>query len=453
MFANVAQIIRQFKRTWTYELDDEAIRAACRQAGHRWRERELGPVATVKMFLLQILFGNVACNFVPRLAGKKVTGSAYCEARARLPLAALEQLLTRCTSRMAEAVRGTGRWLGHRLFLVDGSGFSMPDTDELQASFGQPGNQARGCGFPVARWLALMHFGSGLFQKVLTAPLRSRELSGTPQLHPELEAGDVLLGDRGFCSYGHLALLVSQGLHGIFRAHQHLIVVFTPQRVHVDRAKRGTKQAYNKVPRSRWIRSLGTLDQIVEWSRPRHAPPWLSAAAWLALPSTLLIRELRYTVAQPGFRTRTVTLVTTLLDPRRYPKQKLAEAYGLRWTIETAFGHLKTTMKMDVLHCRTVEGVLKELTMFLLVYNLVRMTVLEAARRQGVSPARISFTDALRWLATAQPGESLPELLLVPHRPARVEPRRTKRRPKHFRSLQKPRAVLRQLLIAEGLTT
>jgi len=452
MFANVPHIIRQFKRTWTYELDDESIRAACREVGHRWRERELGPVTTVKMFLLQILFGNVACNFVPRLAGKDVTGSAYCEARARLPLLALQRLLTRCTNRMADAVRGTGLWLGHRLFFVDGSGFSMPDTPELRRCFGQSRHRLPGCGFPTARWVALMHFGSGLIQKVLTAPLRSRELSGMPQLHPELEPDDILLGDRGFSSYGHLALLVSRGLHGIFRAHQQLIVNFTPHRPHVTRAKRGTKQAHTGLPRSRWIRSLGTLDQIVEWSRPRQAPPWLSADAWLSLPSKLLVRELRYTVAQPGFRTHTVTLVTTLLDPRRYSKEKLAEAYRLRWTIETAFGHLKTTMKMDVLHCRTVEGILKELTMFLLVYNLVRMTVLEAARRQGVSPARISFTDALRWLATAQPSEPLPELLLIPHRPARIEPRLVKRSHKMFRGLQLPRSLYRQLLIAQSLT-
>jgi len=452
MFANVPQILRQFKRTWASELDDEAIRAACREVGHRWRERELGPVTTVKLFLLQILFGNVACNFVPRLAGKKVTGSAYCDARARLPLAALERLLTRCTNRMAEAVRGTGMWLGHRLFFADGSGFSMPDTPELKAHFGQSSHRPPGCGFPVARWVALMHFGSGLFQKVLTAPLRSRELGAMPQLHPALEAGDILLGDRGLCSYAHLALLISRGLHGIFRAHQYLIVDFTPQRPHVDRAKRGTKQAHKGLPRSRWVRSLGTLDQVVEWSRPCQTPPWLSAAAWLALPAKLLVRELRYTVAEPGFRTHTVTLVTTLLDPRRYPKDKLAEAYGLRWTIETAFGYLKTTMKMDVLHCRTLAGVLKELTMFLLVYNLVRMTMLEAARRQGVPPARVSFIDALRWLTTAQPGEPLPHLLLVPPRPDRIEPRLRKRTPKAFRGLQKPRALLRKLLIAQALT-
>ena len=170
MFANVPQIIRQFKRTWTYELDDESIRTACREVGHQWRERESGPVMTVKMFLLQILFGNVACNFVPRLAGKDVTGSAYCEACARLPLLALQRLSMRCTNRMADAVRGTGLWLGHRLFFVDGSGFSMPDTPQLRACFGQSSHRLPGCGFPTARWVALMHFGSGLFQKVLTAP-------------------------------------------------------------------------------------------------------------------------------------------------------------------------------------------------------------------------------------------------------------------------------------------
>jgi hypothetical protein len=450
MFANVAQIVRQFKRTWTSELDDEAIRTACRQAGHRWRERELGPVATVKMFLLQILFGNAACNFVPHLAGKQVTGSAYCDARARLPLTALQTLLTRATQAMAAAASGAGQWLGHRLLIIDGSGFSMPDTPELGAYFGHSGKQAAGCGFPTGRWLALMHFGSGLFQKVLAAPLRTHDLRGLPQVHPELEVGDVLLGDRAFSSFGHLALLVSRGLHGIFPAHQHLTIDFTPHRPHVG-VRGGANQKRKGRPRSRWMRSLGELDQLALWHRPAEPPPWLAPEAWARLPATLLVRELRYTIARRGCRVRTVTLVTTLLDPVRYPKEKLAEAYGLRWTIETAFGHIKTTMKMDVLHCQTVQGVLKERTLFVLVYNLVRMTVLEAARRQGVKPDRISFADALHWLATAQPGNPLPELIVNPLRPGRLEPRCIKRRPKKFPWLRKPRQLLRQLLMEQRL--
>jgi len=450
VLGNIARIVSQFKQSWSRELEDDAILRACEEAGHQWRDRKLGPVATVKMFLLQILYGNVACEFVPHLAGKDVTGSAYCTARGRLPLAALQLLLSRCTAKMAECVRGTGLWLGHRLFVLDGSSFSMPDTPELQEHFGQPGGQAAGCGFPTAHWLALVHFGSGLFQKVLTAPLRTHDLNGVQRLHPELEAGDVLLGDRAFGSYGHVALLVSRGLHGIFRAHQQLIIDFTPGRPHVVPG-RGKSDRHTGKPRSQWIENLGSLDQIVEWFRPETIPAWLTAEAWTALPQRLRVRELRYTIGRPGFRVHTVTLVTTLLDPVRYPKDQLGEAYGLRWTIETAFDHLKTTMQMDVLRCQTVRGIEKELTMFLLVYNLVRMTVLQASQRQGVPPQRISFVDALRWLATAKPGEALPDLVVLPLRPGRVEPRVRKRRPKEYDLMKKPRAVLRQELLAQTL--
>jgi len=448
MFGNIARIVGQFQQSWSQELEEEAIERACREAGHKWRQRELGPVTTVKMFFLQILFGNVACEFVPHLAGKDVTGSAYCAARGRLPLAALETLLSRCTSKMAECVRDTGLWLGHRLFLLDGSSFSMPDTQELREHFGQPGGQAAGCGFPTAHWLALVHFGSGLFQKVLTAPLRTHDLNGVTELHPELAAGDVVVGDRAFSSFGHVALLVLRGLHGIFRAHQKLIVDFTEGRPHVVPG-RGKAAKQKGKPRSKWIANLGPLDQIVEWFRPVEVPEWMSAEAWATLPTSLRVRELRYTIARPGYRVRTVTLVTTLLDPVRYPKEKVAEAYGLRWTIETCLKHIKTTMKMDVLRCQTVAGIQKELTMFLLIYNLVRMTMLEAAKRQGVPPERISFVDALRWLATAQPGDELPQLVINPARPDRAEPRVRKRRPKQFLLMKKPRAVLRQELLAQ----
>lgn len=449
---NIARIVAQFKRDWSRELEDDAIEQACVEAGHQWRDRELGPVTTIKMFFLQILYGNVACDFVPHLAGKDVTGSAYCTARGRLPLQALQTLLTRCTARMAECVKDTGLWLGHRLFLLDGSSFSMPDTDELRDHFGQPGGQAAGCGFPTAHWLALVHFGSGLFQKVITAPLRTHDLNGVAQLHPALEAGDVALGDRALGTFGHVALLVVQGLHGIFRAHQKLIVDFRPDRPYAVPG-RGKSDHHKGKPRSQWIESLGPLDQIVEWFRPVECPAWLAPEAWAALPRSLRMRELRYTIARPGFRVHTVTLVTTLLDAQRYPKEELAKAYGLRWTIETAFGHLKTTMKMDILRCQTVRGIQKELTMFLLIYNLVRMTILEAAQRQGVPPDRISFVDALRWLATARPGDELPDLVVNPLRPGRAEPRVRKRRPKEFPVMQKPRAILRQELAAQTLGT
>jgi len=450
MQGNIARIVAQFKQSWNQELEDEAIRVACREAGHSWRERELGPVTTVKMFLLQILFGNVACNFVPHLAGKDVTGSAYCEARARLPLAALQSLLTRATTKMAECVRETGLWLGHRVFIVDGSSFSMPDTHELRCHFGQSGQQAMGCGFPTAHWLALVHFGSGLFQRVIASPLRTHDLSGAAGLHPELAAGDVLLGDRAFCSFAHLALLVQQGIQAVMRAHQRWIIDFRPHRPFAD-PHHGKNEHKKGLPRSRWIKRLGARDQLVEWFRPVAAPDWMSKEGFAALPATLRVRELQYTLARPGLRVREITLVTTLLDPQVYTKQHLAEAYGLRWTIETGFDHLKTTMNMNVLRCQTVAGVMKELTMFLLAYNLVRMTMYEAARRQGVPVAQISFIDALRWLATARIGDPLPDLVVNPLRPRRLEPRAVKRRPKQYKLLNQPRLVLIQQLTSQGV--
>lgn len=450
MFSSVTQILQQFKQSWCREVEDEAILQACAEAGYKFRKRSLDPVTTIKLFLLQILHGNVACSYVPHLADQRVTGSAYCAARARLPVQIFETLLSRCTAKMAECVRDTGLWLGHRLFMTDGSGFSMPDTKELREHFGKSSKTREGCGFPTARWLALVHFGSKLFQKVQSGPLRSSELGGMPTLHPELSAGDVLLGDRAFGSFGHFALLFARGVHGIFRAHQKLIIDFTPRRAHLPIHGRPAKG--QRLPHSRWIKSLGELDQIVEWSRPYAVPKWLTKEAWLALPERLEIRELRYTVNRPGFRVREITLTTTLLDPVLYPKEKLAEAYGLRWTIETCFNQIKTTLKMDVLHCETVRGIHKELHMYLLVYNLIRMVMLEAAKKQGVPPDRISFVDALRWLATARPNKELHDLETVPNRPGRYEPRERKRHPKGpYNFMKQPRDKLREAMTTQGV--
>ena len=158
------------------------------------------------------------------------------------------------------------------------------------------------------------------------------------------------------------------------------------------------------------------------------------------------MRELRYKISQRGRRTREITLATTLLDPVRYPAADLAELYGQRWQIETNFRHLKQTLRMDVLRCQTVEGINKELLMYALIYNLVRLTMLEAAKRQGVEVARISFIDAVRWLADAIHGPRELKLRVLPERPGRFEPRAVKRRPKEYDRLNKPRKVLRKRL-------
>jgi Transposase DDE domain len=447
----IAAVVKQFQQNWARELDDGAVRRAFRDVGHRWRERKLDPVTTVRLFFLQIVSGNTACNDVPRLSKLNVTGSAYCEARKRLPLEALQVLLARCSRRMMESARDSGRWLGHRLFIVDGSSFSMPDTAELQEHFGQPGAQREGCGFPVAHWLALVHFGSGLLRKTLTSPLRTHDMARMPRLHPSLEANDVLLGDRAFCSFAHIALLAARQVHVVLRIHQRVLVDFRPRRKHAAPGRGRKSSAQKGLPRSRWLKKLGPRDQIVEWFKPEQRPSWLSESEFAVLPETLRVRELRYRVSRPGYRTREVTLVTTLLNADVYTPHELAQAYRLRWTVETSFRHIKTTMKMDVLHCRTVDGVLKELTMFVLTYNLVRMTMLEAAKRQQVEPDRISFVDALRWLRNAQPGDELPKLNVNPNRTGRHEPRVRKRRPKSYPLMTQPREQLKQLLTAKNI--
>jgi hypothetical protein len=267
----------------------------------------------------------------------------------------------------------------------------MPDTPELQKHFGQPGAQRPGCGFPVAHLLTLFHASTGFLVKVLTAPMRTHDMAQVEQFHPDLEESDVLIGDRAFGSFAHLALLAGRKLHGLFRAHQKQIVNFRIGRHH----NRPGYKAIKGLPTSRWLKRLGVKDQLVEYFKPKTRPTWMSAEDYAALPASLVVRELRYQVSCRGVRTQQVTLVTTLVDPQQYQAAALAELYGQRWQIETNLRHLKQTMKMDVLHCETVQGVIKELTVFALVYNLVRSVMYAAAERQEVAVERISFADAL----------------------------------------------------------
>jgi Transposase DDE domain len=264
-------------------------------------------------------------------------------------------------------------------------------------------------------------------------------------LHPDLHPGDVLVADRGFCSYPHLALLVQAGVHAVFRIHQKHLVNFTPGRPHVEPGT-GGRTGHKGQPRSAWLHQLGQHDQLVHWLKPLAGPQWMDAEQFAHLPPHLAVRELQYRVHRTGFRVTKITLVTSLLDATRYPVDALAQLYYARWGIETNFAHLKTTMGLDVLKCKTVDGVLKELIVFALIYNLVRLVMVQAARHQQVAMDRISFIDATRWLAAVQEGEALPALGLNPHRPYRYEPRVRKRRPKQYPLMQKPRNELRKSL-------
>jgi hypothetical protein len=330
-----------------------------------------------------------------------------------LPLAVLEALLETLWQQ-AKGDADTTRFHGHRLFYTDGSSASMPDTPELWRHFGGPKTKP-GCGFPMLKFLLLFDSATGMIRHVLIQPYRTHDLPGCRRFHPLLEPGDLLVGDRAFGSYAHLAALVAQGLQGLFRLHQRLQVRF-------DALDIRSAQRLGRV------RRLGTNDQLARYAKPAQGPTSLSSAEYAALPATLLLREIRYRLEAPGFRTQAVTLITTLTDTQLYPAPELAALYGRRWQIEVYFRHLKTTLKMAVLKGKSPEMVQRELLAYLLVFNLVQLVIHEAARRQGVAPERISFIDTVRWLLTAAPGDDIPELLVVPHRPGRYQPRVRKRR-------------------------
>jgi Transposase DDE domain len=325
---------------------------------------------------------------------------------------------------------------------MDGSSFSMSDRPELQEIFGQPGNRRPGCGFPVAHILALFQVGTGLLQRVTAAPLRTHDMAHAAVLHSEMSAGDILVADRGFASYAHLSLVFQRNLHAVFRCHQQQIVSFRAGRRHT-----GQRRPQAGLPRSRWLRRLGRHDQLVEYAKPRTRPQWLSAEALAALPDTLTIRELRYTVARPGRHHLGDRLARPGTLSRRRAGRPLRTALADRNQPAPPQDHDEDGSPALPNRQRRDEGT----GMFALAYNLVRLVMLEASRRQEVPVDRISFIDALGWLRTAEPGTPLPDLIVNPRRPDRFEPRVVKRRPKEYDRMTQPRSQLRNNLLNQPL--
>jgi hypothetical protein len=386
-----------------------------REVGHEWRERTLTPEMTVRFFALQILHGNCAINALRHLGNLPAQASSYCAARMKLP----PQLFTRlfdAVSRMAMTTSENDATLlnGRRVLLGDATTFSTPDTIELRGHFGYPAGQREGCGFPIGKLLGVIDALSGAVMTALCCPLFSHEAREMFSLHPLLRKGDVLVADRAFCSYAQIALLVRHGIDVVARLHQRRPM--------------------------QWAK-----DHVETWTRPVKRPDWMSQAMWLSLPEQFTVRIVRYVVPRKGCRTRVVYVATTLTDALAYPPETIVRLYGHRWNIETCFNQLKTHAKMNTLKSKTVEGVLKELIMYLIVWNLVRMTMMKFARRAGVSVWRVSFIDAMRWLcALLRPSAPIAMRLLInPDRPGRWEPRKLKRRLKEYDLLKEPRQNLK----------
>jgi hypothetical protein len=291
--ASIGFVLEQIKRDPARLLEHLPIGQVCVELGLSFRRRCLDPATTVALLIRQVIDGNSSCAAVRHRSGRRFTAQAYCAARQRLPLAVLAALSRRvCDAAREQSAEsaGTELFLTHRVFVIDGSSFSMPDTPPLQREFGQSSNAKAGCGFPVAHLLALFDSGSGMLTHAIAAPLRTHDLSRAAHLHPLMRGGDVLMGDTAFASYAHFAQLLQVKLHALTPNQQCRIVDFASGRAFV---RKGDDDDAKGRPRSRWIKSLGHEDQLVEWFKPDHCPPYLSPQAYDALPDSITVRELR----------------------------------------------------------------------------------------------------------------------------------------------------------------
>jgi hypothetical protein len=435
-------------------LAPDRINQLVRDRGLFFRSTKLTPGNTLRLFAQQIAAGNVACSAVQHLAGTTFSDTAWCQARQRLPMELIEQVHRRfiddarreldCTSDVGD---GQYRWRGHRVFTVDGSTDSMPDTPELRKYYGIPSGIREGLGFPMSHLLLLMDHRSGLLVDCIDSPMNTSDPSQASAMHARLCEGDILLGDIAFVGWAHLALISRQKLHAIMPVHHRRIINFTPDRKHAN-LRKGKSTKHTGKPRSPAVKTLGMDDQLVEYPKPVEKPAWMDQQQWDSLPESITVREIRRTVKRNDFRPITVTIVTTLLDPAQYPADELIDLRISRWMIETNLRHLKITLGMDVLKCKTVEGVRKERLMFLLVYNLIRRVMLQSARSQRANVSRLSFADTLAWLRWGDIS-AIPTIKINPLRPGRLEPRVIKRAKKQFPYMTRPRAQLKLELYAK----
>lgn len=406
------------------------------------------PTRAFWLFLSQVLTSDASCretlqSFLAWLASEKgVTAStstaAYCKARARLKIQDIEEAHRQSTKAMEEQYAGDRLWLGRRVKIMDGSSVSMPDTPQNQKAYPQPPGQKEGCGFPIMRIAVLFSLATGAMLALAEDHWKVHERTLFHRLWKYLGPGDVLLADRGACGYADIFALSQQGVDCVMRNH--------PCR----------KKALTQIKR------FGIADRLVAWHKSPQGPQWLTKAQWQAVPEQLFVREITVRVECKGFRTKSLILVTTLADPKLFPKKAFAELYLKRWRAELYLRDIKTTMGMDILRCKSPDMVEKELWMHVIAYNLVRALMLESAQTCCVPSERISFKGTLSTLRQWAPSLSLSlrtqerlrlyRIMLlyiacttVPYRPNRCEPRAIKRRPKPYQYLTQPRHLFKEL--------
>ena len=361
---------------------------------------------------------------------------AYCRARAKLNLRALQRLVRETSGSLEHQVDPSWLWKGRHAKLVDGFTFTMPDTPENQAAYPQPHVQRPGVGFPLARACVVLSWATAGVCDLAVGPYEGKQTGETALLRQMLAtfaAGDVVVFDRYFCSFPMLALLSQRGVEVCVRQDQ------------------GHRRDFRRG------RRLGPDDHLVTWTRPQRRP-WMTRAQYAQIPKTLTLREVRFHVQVPGCRVETLTIITTLTDPQTYSRQDLADLFGFRWNAELDIRQIKQTLHLDHVRCKTPEMVRRELWVTLLAYNLIRKVIATAAAVHQKQPRQLGFTQACQnllasWMLLATGAcrdvQALYTALLahiaareVANRPGRIEPRVLKRRRQGYPFMLRPRAQL-----------
>jgi hypothetical protein len=423
-------------------LTQRSILDALNEHGVRFRDRLFNPVTTIWGFLSQVLSDDHSCrDAVSRvLAHRAASGldpcspntASYCNARARLPTAVLRSLARRTAQQLQDGLPEGWKWHGRNVFIADGSHVSMPDTEENQAGYPQPVVQQPGIGFPLARLAVLLSLASGACHDLAIAPYAGKGTGETTllrQMYDTLQPGDVVLADALFDDYFLACELRQRGIDLVARAQ------------------------YQRVG-SQTVESRPDGD-IILWQRP-NKPRGMTGEQYRRYPKTLLMRQVTVDARDKDNRVEQFKVITTILDPSIDGRQ-IGELYERRWQGEVDLRSIKSTMKMDILRCKTPEMVHKEIWAHLLAYNLLRTVMAVAASESKVEPRQISFKGAKQALtafapkleaARPQQRAGLVDAMLVAvayhrvgDRPGRWEPRARKRRPKPSKRLNQPRRV------------
>lgn len=447
-FRRMCQLRRRFSQApelpFAQVLCEAGIRSALSKEGLSFRDCIYLPWVTLWVFLSQVLSADHSCrDAVARfLAFRTARGlkpcstntGAYCTARQRLPESLVSRLVGQTGEQLQEQTPPEWHWHGRPVKLVDGTTASMPDTPANDAAFGKPSNQHGTSGFPLVRLVCVLSLATGAVLRAAAGAYRGKktgELSLFRQLDDAFQPGDVLLGDRLFCNYGDLARLSKRGVDLVFAHDNKRTVDF----------RRG--------------RRLGKNDHLITWSKPVRRPEGIDPEEFAAAPRNLTLREVRLRVSIPGFRVRTLVVVTTLLDPEAFSPADITALYRQRWQAEVDLRSIKGAMQMDVLRCQSPDMVRKEIWMHLLAWNLLRSVMCSTAAEYGLSVRELSLKGTQQMLCafyhqltTTSPDqlEKLCNLLLqsiVPHRvgqrPNRFEPRKRKRPPKQYPLMKRPR--------------